>query len=49
MIFFPNDIQTSHSLGIVTDDGAELLNHVCMNTVKLNGEGFTPKKNREKQ
>jgi len=36
--FFP----TGHALGLKTDNGAEILIHVGMDTVKLNGEGFKP-------
>jgi PTS system glucose-specific IIC component len=31
---------TKHAIGIVTDDGIEILIHIGLDTVKLNGEGF---------
>lgn len=34
---------TKHAVGIEADDGSEILIHIGLETVSLNGEGFTPK------
>ena len=33
---------TGHAFGLVADTGVEFLIHVGMDTIKLNGKGFTP-------
>jgi PTS system, glucose subfamily, IIA component len=35
---------TAHAFGILTSDKKELLIHIGIDTVKLNGKGFTPLK-----
>ena len=37
-----NLFDTHHAIGLVTENGAELLLHIGIDTVKLNGEHFTP-------
>ena len=37
--------ETGHAFGIKTDDGVEVLVHVGIDTVKMNGEGFAVKVN----
>lgn len=34
--------ETGHAFGIKTDDGVEVLVHIGIDTVKMNGEGFAP-------
>ncbi|SKA95185.1 PTS system IIA component, Glc family [Caloramator quimbayensis] len=33
--------KTNHAFAVLSDDGAEILVHIGMDTVRLNGEGFT--------
>jgi PTS system beta-glucosides-specific IIC component len=43
--FFP----TGHAIGMMTSAGVEILMHVGMDTVEMNGKGFTPKANQGDQ
>ena len=38
-----NVAETKHAVGVLSTGGAELLIHVGMDTVDMNGDGFTPK------
>ena len=38
-----NIIDTGHAMGILSDNGAEILIHIGMDTVKLKGDGFIKK------
>lgn len=35
--------ETGHAVGMVTEEGTELLMHIGINTVEMNGDGFVPK------
>ena len=39
--------KTGHAYGIKTDDGIEILVHIGIDTVKLDGAGFTPRVERK--
>ncbi|CRH76838.1 Glucose-specific phosphotransferase enzyme IIA component [Chlamydia trachomatis] len=41
--------KTGHAYGIKTDDGVEILVHIGIDTVKLEGAGFTPLVERKQQ
>ncbi|UUE43733.1 glucose PTS transporter subunit IIA [Pectobacterium aroidearum] len=38
-----NVFETGHAVSMLTDSGAELIFHIGIDTIKLNGQGFQPK------
>ncbi|MEQ9886730.1 beta-glucoside-specific PTS transporter subunit IIABC [Pectobacterium zantedeschiae] len=38
-----NVFETGHAVSMLTDNGAELIFHIGIDTIKLNGQGFQPK------
>jgi len=37
-----NVFDTGHAVSLLTDDGVELIFHIGIDTIKLNGQGFHP-------
>ena len=37
-----NVFDTGHAVSLLTDDGVELIFHIGIDTIKLQGEGFSP-------